>query len=737
MKRFLFSVIITLLATSLFSQNVASERKLSRHLARVVKTYSHETATNQISGKTQKTICALMTISSGAMADVARQYDIDVIDSISRIYIVNIPISQITTLADDKRVERIEAERMPQPAMDVTPGQINATPIYTGTNLPQAFTGKGVAAGVFDSNFDFTHPAFLDKNGQLRVKYYYDFLWKNDDGTQGHALNTTEEIMEYEHSQHVMETTHGTHVMGIMAGAAVDGQFQGMAPEADIYVADFNSMREDFENPDEQTSAVAVLGFKYIFDRAEADGKPCVINFSSCESITLSRQRILEAEALLALTGPGKIIVAGAGNDGQRMPFMMKTANDKLAGCGIINGLGGGGTIDMDIVTPENQRVRFDFLGMKLSGGGIEGTIMFNTDSIVALNGDTCRLKTNVSLGEIELEIHLSNYEDERGKVIHIDGKMPNLAYLMLCGAICLLSGDSPAWMYGDLFLSPFANVSGVPEYSFAQPGYSIAWPATLDGIISVGATGYKCTFTDIYGNENTDMLSFKPDAWGHITQFSALGPTFDGRIKPTVVAPGMSISAPYNSFYHDFEKEKKNLTGHVRHNGKDYYYMAQSGTSMACPVVAGTIAMWLQANPTLTPQQVEDVIAHTSSQPDASMEYPNNTYGYGQIDAYKGLLYILDTNTNIPTLSTEQPAKVHFTLKDKRLNIAIDQTEQKKIQTNEVHIYTTDGRKVITTTSDKQNFTIDLTQLPKGIYAVQINNGNKNTTGSTLIRLE
>ena len=85
--------------------------------------------------------------------------------------------------------------------------------------------------------------------------------------------------------------------MGTMAGSPVQGKYRGMAPESDIYIAGFKSVRTEFENPDEATSALVVLGFKYLFDRAASEGKPCVVNFSSCESLTLTRQRTLEGEA--------------------------------------------------------------------------------------------------------------------------------------------------------------------------------------------------------------------------------------------------------------------------------------------------------------------------------------------------------------------------------------------------------------------------------------------------------
>ena len=40
--------------------------------------------------------------------------------------------------------------------------------------LPQAFTGKGVVAGVMDIGFDFTHPAFRNSDGTSRIKWFWD-----------------------------------------------------------------------------------------------------------------------------------------------------------------------------------------------------------------------------------------------------------------------------------------------------------------------------------------------------------------------------------------------------------------------------------------------------------------------------------------------------------------------------------------------------------------------------------
>lgn len=727
MKRITVFLIAATSVLPICAQKVADMTKLSAHLAQLV---HQEPSAITPHEAPYRPILTLLTTTEGRSATMLeRDYDCQVVDSIGRIYIVSMPLSSVALLSQDARVERIEAERMPKPAMEVTPGQVNATKVYAGNNLPQAFTGRGVAAGVFDCGFDFTHPAFFDNNGNLRASYYYDFLWPNSDGTLGHALETTADIAACGHSQHTNNSLHGTHVMGIMAGSAVNGKYQGMAPEADLYVADFNSQRSDFSSPDEHTSATAVLGFKYLFDQAARDGKPCVVNFSSCESITLTRQRVLEAEALLQLVGPGRIIVAAAGNDGFRSAYLEKSADDYHAGTGIINGIGSGQLIDIDLITPVNQQVRFDFLGMKLLGGSIEGTITFQTDSIDQLRGDTCHLSTVVSMGEVQLDIYKSDYYDSRGTVYHIGGRMPHIAYLVLCGAAVLLSGNGPAWMYSDVFYSPFTNVGGVKEYSHALPGYNVSWPATLQGIISVGATGYKNTVRNIDGDDYTDMLSFAPDQPGNITKFSSRGPTFDGLTKPDVVAPGLNINAAFNSFVDVSDNVRKELTDQVVVDGKTYYYTAQSGTSMASPVVAGAVALWLQAKPDLTPADILDVIAHTSTPPDATLDYPNSTYGYGQIDVYAGLLYILRLTEAINELSQEQPRQARFHLEGRQLTIEIAETEAQHLL---VRIYDLQGHLVATTT----NTSINLSNLLQGIYAVQLNTGHPETTGSTLIRL-
>lgn len=147
--------------------------------------------------------------------------------------------------------------------------------------------------------------------------------------------------------------------------------------------------------------------------------------------------------------------------------------------------------------------------------------------------------------------------------------------------------------------------------------------------------------------------------------------------------------------------------------------------------VVAGVIALWLQAKPDLTPAQALEVIRLTATHPDDTMSYPNNTYGYGQIDAYRGLLEVLELPVRIPELSQEQPQGVTFRVVDKHLYADFGGNVPNKMVFN---IYSIDGRLMLTQSGKNP---VGLSALKTGVYAVQLITDNKATTGSTLIRLQ
>jgi len=100
-------------------------------------------------------------------------------------------------------------------------------------------------------------------------------------------------------------------------------------------------------------------------------------------------------------------------------------------------------------------------------------------------------------------------------------------------------------------------------------------------------------------------------DEDGLIAPFSSPGPTFDGRIKPEVVALGVN------------DRLASNTPGNSD-------YRRGSGTSFATPLVAGVAALLLEVFPDWTPAQVRSALLSTASR---SLN-PDNNYGWGIVNA-------------------------------------------------------------------------------------------------------
>src|SRR5205807_4414716 len=97
----------------------------------------------------------------------------------------------------------------------------------------------------------------------------------------------------------------------------------------------------------------------------------------------------------------------------------------------------------------------------------------------------------------------------------------------------------------------------------------------------------------------SSDLTPASPLSW-RLTSFSSTGPTFEGFVKPEILAPGGHIiglmdptTALLAQLHPTYQLPVDNL-----------YVM--SGTSQAAAVVSGSVALMLQANPSLAPDTVK-----------------------------------------------------------------------------------------------------------------------------------
>jgi serine protease AprX len=130
------------------------------------------------------------------------------------------------------------------------------------------------------------------------------------------------------------------------------------------------------------------------------------------------------------------------------------------------------------------------------------------------------------------------------------------------------------------------------------QPQYgAITAPGNAPWVLTVGASSSMGTI-----DRRDDAMAL----------YSSRGPTMiDYAAKPDLVAPGsgtVSLSNPNSLFY--ATKAQYLVAGKASLN---LPYLTLSGTSMATPVVAGTVALMLEANPHLTPNMVKAVLQYTA----------------------------------------------------------------------------------------------------------------------------
>jgi serine protease AprX len=144
-----------------------------------------------------------------------------------------------------------------------------------------------------------------------------------------------------------------------------------------------------------------------------------------------------------------------------------------------------------------------------------------------------------------------------------------------------------------------------------------IAAPANAPWVLTVGATSHAGTI------DRAD---------DSIAPFSSRGPTaIDYLAKPDIVAPGVgieSLSAPGSRLYNTLSAFL--LRGTV--SSATLPYLSLTGTSMAAPVVTGTVALMLQANPSLTPNAVKAILQYTAQN---SPLYNALTEGSGLLNAH------------------------------------------------------------------------------------------------------
>ena len=703
-------------------------------MSRLVREAAASSAMRKAAGPDNRRICAFVKVDGDGAESLLKGYGCMQLARYEDVVIATIPLRNLVSLSQENQVKRIEASRSCSLQMDTTAIVVNALPVYSGTLLPQAYTGEGVVMGVMDVGFDLTHPTFYDSTAtNYRIRRLWDQISPDSVGSGlvvGRDFVSEEELLSVGCSYDNKMISHGTHTAGIAAGSGYDSPYRGVAFGSDLCLVN-NAVSENVELIAAEklflfTTAMDALGFQYIFDYAESVGKPCVISFSEGFTEDFSDEDALYEQTLNAMLGKGKILVAAAGNGGGQYNYFRKPKGQQTAGTCAYNN-----NADSTLYAVFRSKESFTMKMMIYRDGAL-------TDSLVidrrTLNDSVSRCDT-VLTDQLERYVvtttrYPSGYDaTDTACVMNVVG--PQGIGLLTQVAIVAESAEADVECIkaGN---TVFYNYSSTPWQS-AERSHSMHLPAGYERIISVGATSYRDGFVTFDGSWKSTPSTGGTD--GSLATYSSRGPSMTGVLKPEVVAPGNNVVSAYSSFYEEASPDAADLKSDVARfdfRGRTYAWNSNTGTSMSAPVVAGAVALWLQANPWLSPEEVKETFAVSCTHPEDSIDYPNTRYGYGQIDVYKGLLHVL-TLDRLPSLSQSLPKRAAIEpTHDGQVSITFDEAPVRPFT---VILYDTSGHQLSThTVSPDGTCRFLLPAARRGVLAVQLNAAA--VVGSNLIRI-
>ncbi len=605
----------------------------------------------------------MLTLIQSSSEEALKQHGCRIYHHWGDVYAVSVPKRELAALSLRKEVTRIECGRVCDAQTDTSAIVTRSDLLRTATPSRPAYTGKGVVVGVMDIGFDLTNPSYYSRDlSTYRVKSFWDMLdfegqQTMDNGQQtsfsstkstvygmelpvGKAYTTEEAILKKACSSDSRLQYHGTHTSTTAAGSGYDSPYIGMAPDADICLVN-NAVSSDKELvPDSlwemYGAAIDLLGFEYIFRYADEVKKPCVISFSEGSHEDLWGEAQLYGIVLDSLVRPGRLICTAAGNQSNYYTYMHKPVGKERVASLISPS---GNTTYMMLRSRGDFKIHLDFMSSPT-----ESYLNYEVPLEDILATEDSLLVDTITAGDYTFELIFGSYDccyDKSQLVTDVViNKLTKKLLMSMEMGIGISGKESEVEVFQEI--GNLQSLAYYPDYQDAEKTHNILYPATDPNVICVGATSYRTGFYNCDGNWMKHFYGID----GLIAPYSSRGPTLAGHIKPDVLAPGSNIVAGFSSYFTEMNPNdniKDYDVARYTFNGRNYAWSSQRGTSMACPIVAGIIAQWMEAVPHLSREQVIDAFKATCRHYDPSLVYPNNDYGYGEIDAEAGLNFLLE----------------------------------------------------------------------------------------------
>ncbi|MDE7153493.1 MAG: S8 family peptidase [Muribaculaceae bacterium] len=615
-----------------------------------------------------------------------------------------IPADVLSDVISSDWISAITTSESSVPVMDKAAASVGLDKVRNQVDLNKLYTGEGVVVGFCDIGFDPSHINFLNDDGTRRTVFLTNY-----DGPAGTRTecSTPSEIEEW-----VTDTDkkyHATHVCGILAGHAPDSPYNGVATRADIVAA---------------TSALygaeILAGIEDVVKYAQSVGKPAVVNLSLASSMGPHDGTQLFNE-YIDLLGEEAIIVVSAGNANTNPVVVSKVLaeNDTQIATGFMDewiwqGFKVRG--EADFWSAGSDELATQLLIIADGSGDILGEINIENDEVKICSHETYHGYPGEIMnpdfdkyynGTVSVYSELNPLNDRYNVYVSMNyqtrNQEPPLRWASTWVGIRLngtpgtrVDGYAGSGIHFGRKSSSFCPVSGAG---------SISDIATARNVISVGA---YCTRNSVVQIDGT-TVNYPEYVIDEMARFSSYGTLVDGRVMPVVSAPGAttisSVSTPFLENGGSFSPLAYTQT----RNGKTYYWGAEAGTSMSSPLVAGGIALWLEADPSLNIDDVFNILAETSPLPRAVI---NPGWGRGRFNLYAGLHRVKKT---VGVENVTSPLNPVVSRVGNSLTVCLESGSEFSCSLSSMS-----GIEMIST-SGSQSVTLSLDPLPRGVYLLTI----------------
>lgn len=514
--------------------------------------------------------------------------------------------------------------------------EVNLDQVYTQYNL----SGQGVVIVMIDRGIDYTHPDFIDENGKTRLAYLFDMV----DQTGANAPNNPYGVGTI-HDQAALNVTlansstplstdrfgHGTATTGIICGngsGTADRQFHGVAPKATIisikithdYFPPFNGNpgQSAFYNP-----AYIAVALQFAKDKIAELGLPSVtlMNIGSLGGPTDGTSMF--TRSIDEYVQSGHPFVLGIGDDGGRENHAAGNITQGQTIELLVNKTVAG-NLRFDLWYSENERFT---VGFQRPDGTTAGPFSAPTGP----NG-----YVDQNLGDIFMAHRGSNQEfwgstaNRRELLVDFSGigtyKVILTGTLINSGGVFEASLNPSNFAINNKFLSYVVPGHSINDYASATLNI-----VPTDYVISPGWYDLNGIFRHFTGQGDP----------GEIWVGSSEGPTQDGRLAPDFATPGeiaLCAHSP-NTYY--------SRSPNILAQGSNGLYGIQNAVSAAAPLATGIIALMLEVNPNLTAVEIRNILRNSCKQDAFTGTVPNNTWGYGKLDALQAIQNTISLGVN------------------------------------------------------------------------------------------